>query len=340
MRIHIPLSERRTRSHPFAPSARGESRHWQIGPRIRVGGTLGKIGQNVKNATTKAVVDTGHTIGKVADNKWAQYAAMAALAATGVGAAPAAAMMAAMKGGGKLLKPGGNIGEGLKGGVQGALQGYGASKIGSLARGVIGSVTGGAGAAGGGIQSAGNSGASGDYIPGSAPSAGVNGGEYIPGSAPSAGGGSAGGGSWWDNLLHGGGSDGKGNMGLLGDLGGKFSGAVGSVTGGGGMDKILTAAAVAQQALDAKRQRDLQNEGLGFAKDAYSSRAPLRQRGLQLAQDEGVQDLSSIFANPANPYTRAAVHPSVGTPAPAPVGGATGTQRIGMWRPPTLPAQA
>jgi hypothetical protein len=53
---------RRARSDAIAQSPRGERRGIQIGPRIRVGGTLGKIGQKVKIGAGKVlanpVVDT------------------------------------------------------------------------------------------------------------------------------------------------------------------------------------------------------------------------------------------------------------------------------------------
>lgn len=45
----------RARSDTLAQSPRGEIRHWQIGPRIRVGGTIGKIGQDVKIGAGKAL---------------------------------------------------------------------------------------------------------------------------------------------------------------------------------------------------------------------------------------------------------------------------------------------
>lgn len=109
----------------------------QIGPRIRVGGTVGKIGQNVKNAVTKGATDVGHAVGSVASNPLAQGGLAAFLAATGVGAPAAAAIMAGMKGGGALLAPGGNIGDGIGGAVKGAALGAGAAKAGDLVRGAL-----------------------------------------------------------------------------------------------------------------------------------------------------------------------------------------------------------
>ncbi|HEY9228545.1 MAG TPA: hypothetical protein VIP11_17965, partial [Gemmatimonadaceae bacterium] len=123
----------------------------QIGPRIRIGGTIGKIGQNVKNAVVKGVKDTGHEIGRAASNPWVQAALATGLAATGVGAPAAAGIMAATRGGGALLKPGGNIGDGLLEGAKGAAIGYGAAKAGDLVRGGLGALRG-AGTASGGIS--------------------------------------------------------------------------------------------------------------------------------------------------------------------------------------------
>lgn len=50
-------SERRARSDALSRSPRGASRGWQIGPRIRIGGTVGKVGQNVKIAAGKALTN-------------------------------------------------------------------------------------------------------------------------------------------------------------------------------------------------------------------------------------------------------------------------------------------
>ena len=44
----ITMHDRRARSDQRPSGARGETRHWQIGPRIRIGGTVGKIGQDIK----------------------------------------------------------------------------------------------------------------------------------------------------------------------------------------------------------------------------------------------------------------------------------------------------
>jgi hypothetical protein len=227
-----------------------------------------------------------------------QGAAAAALAATGVGAPAAAGILAAERGGGKLLKPGGNIGQGLRGGAEGAVMGYGASKLGGLARGAMG--------LGGSVGSA-----DGDYVAGSAPTA-SGGGGGLSGLASSA----------WQKakgIVSGGGTDNQGSFGLAGDLAGKVGGAVG---GGGLADKALLALAIWQAAKDREKKEGLQNQGLAYATDAYSARQPLRHRGLELLQDESSSpDLSGIFKNAANPYTRERVpyQVSSGIPASPPV---------------------
>lgn len=90
---------------------------------------IGKLAGNIGGTIKKAVVDTGHAVGKVANNKYTQMAAAAALAATGVGAPAAAGIMAGMAGGGKLLAPGGNIGDALKSGAKAGVTSYGVGKL-------------------------------------------------------------------------------------------------------------------------------------------------------------------------------------------------------------------
>ncbi|MFL5912760.1 MAG: hypothetical protein ACJ768_19615 [Gaiellaceae bacterium] len=106
---------------------------------------FGKIGSGIKHAAQ----GVGHAVGKVASNPWVQGLTAAGLAATGVGAPAAAAIMAGVKGGGALLKPGGNIGQGLKGAATGAVMGAGAAKAGQLLRGggSLGGILGKAGSA-------------------------------------------------------------------------------------------------------------------------------------------------------------------------------------------------
>jgi len=254
----LPRSARRGRSDVVATSSRGERRGFQIGPKIRIGGSVGKIGQNVKNAVVKGVKDEGHFVGKVASNPWVQGLTEAALVASGVGAPAAAAIMAAEKGGGALLKPGGNIGDAVKGGATGAVMGYGGAKLGGLARSALN--------LGSQVPLGGAGGAAGDVIGGDAsgiPGIGADGGVVDPSTGLPAGGGGS---SWWDKAKS------------------VFGGAKDAIAGGkgSGLDKVLAGAGLVSSYLDKKRQEDLQNKGLGFATDSYNERAPLRQFGLSM----------------------------------------------------------
>ena len=108
-----------------------------------------------------AVKGVGHAIGSVASNPWVQGLTAAGLAATGVGAPAAAGIMAGMAGGGRLLAPGGNIGDAARGAAAGGVEGYGAGKIGGALHGA-GSLTDKAGALYGAANGAGGMGGGGD----------------------------------------------------------------------------------------------------------------------------------------------------------------------------------
>lgn len=138
--IRSPRGDRRARSDAQG-SGPARRRGIQIGPRIRVGGSVGKAGQNVKKAVGKAVKDTGkqlvrtgHQAGAVLDNKWTKAALAAGLAATGVGAPLAAGIMATSGAAGAAMKKGGNLGKALKAGGKGALMGAGAGLAGGALR--------------------------------------------------------------------------------------------------------------------------------------------------------------------------------------------------------------
>lgn len=259
----------------------------QIGPRIRIGGTVGQIGQKVKLGA-----------GKVLSNPIVDGVAGAFLG-------PAAA--AGLGGLGRALDTsGGSVGVGdiAGGALRGGVAGYAGSKLGGILKGGIGGIANSVGGA---------SSAAGDVDMG--------------GSAAGEAGGASGGSGWWDKakgLLLGGGNDGQGNLGVLGDWLGKANAATG---GGSGLDKGLLIAAIADAAATKKRQTDLQNKGLEYATDAYSAKQPLRHRGLELMQDETAPDLSSIFVNPKNPYNKTVPVPQVGTRVPlgAPVVPTSGT---------------
>lgn len=138
-------------------------------------------------AVGKGITGVAHGVGDALDNKWTKAALAAGLAATGVGAPAAAAIMAGSGLAGGALKRGGNLGTALKGGATGALEGYGASKLGGLkAVGgkMIGSVVGG-GDPNAGMVNAGLSNEFGDFT----------------GDGGGSGPGGDGGQSWWQKGL-------------------------------------------------------------------------------------------------------------------------------------------
>jgi hypothetical protein len=106
-----------------------------------LGFSLGKIVKNIGNTVKKAVVDTGHAVGKVATSTVGQAVVGGALALTGVGLPAAAGIMAATKGVGNLIKPGGNLKGAVTGAAQGAVEGAVASEAGSLGRSLISKYT-------------------------------------------------------------------------------------------------------------------------------------------------------------------------------------------------------
>lgn len=138
--------------------------------------------KNVGSTIKKAAVDTGHEIGRAQNKDWVKALEAAGLAATGVGAPAAAALLGGASALGGAIAPGGNIGTAAGQGVKGAAMGYGAAKagaalkgtgsfldkagavygagksalgaatggVGGLASGVAGALTGGSGGGGGG----------------------------------------------------------------------------------------------------------------------------------------------------------------------------------------------
>lgn len=96
----------------------------RTGIHVKIGGSVGRALNNAGNAVVKAATDTGHVVGKVASNPLVQKATAVGLALVpGVGPVAAAAVLAAEKGGGALLAPGGNIGKAASGAVSGAVEG-------------------------------------------------------------------------------------------------------------------------------------------------------------------------------------------------------------------------
>lgn len=109
----------------------------QIGPKLRLGGSVGKVLGNVQKTVEKAAVDTGHTVGKVASNKYVIGAEAGVLAATGAGVPFAATLLASQKAAANLIKPGGNLKSAATGAYQGAITGVAAGLAPSILRGGV-----------------------------------------------------------------------------------------------------------------------------------------------------------------------------------------------------------
>lgn len=283
----------------LSSQASARRRGIQIGPKIRIGGSVGKIGQNVKNAVTKGATDVGHAVGKIADNKYAQMAAAAALTSTGVGAPAAAGIMAGMAGGGKLLAPGGNIGDAALAAGKAGVASYGAGKLGSA---VLGKVPG-ATRLGGALKN----------LPGVSTVGEIAGGisDKAKSLLP----------DWLGGLVSGGGSDGTGNWGALGDELGRVKtrlgngespiAGLGGLGGGGGdgggggtswLDKLLMGGTVAAGAMDELDKRNLRNKATDYTTNSYDARAPLRARAMALLADDTPPDMTATFDDPGNVY--------------------------------------
>ena len=90
---------------------------------------------------------------------------------------------------------------------------------------------------------------------------------------------------------------------------------VGSLLGGGiksvgkwamrNPDAILGAAGMVQGGLQQRDANRLNEQALGYARDDWDSRAPLREAGLQGLMQNQAPDLSHLSAGSSNPFTQA-----------------------------------
>lgn len=92
-------------------------------------------------------------------------------------------------------------------------------------------------------------------------------------------------------------------------LGGAASGVGGAIKSGveyarDNPDAILGGASVMAGALAAKQASDLRKRALSTTDERYRERAPLRQKALAGLTNSQRPDLSSIYADPGNPYAR------------------------------------
>jgi hypothetical protein len=87
------------------------------------------------------------------------------------------------------------------------------------------------------------------------------------------------------------------NMGSLGDMAGSALDFA-----KGHPDELLAAGEGLLGAHDALKARSLRGKALGSAEGAYNERAPLRKMGIEGMTTAQAPDLSSLFADPNNPY--------------------------------------
>lgn len=203
----------------------------QIGPRIRVGGTVGKIGQSIKNALPSVPAMVGTAL----------LGPVGGLAGSALNHSIGSDLMKGAKNAGLIL--GGKA--------------------------ILGKLGGTPGIAGG-------------SLPGGA-SSGDSGGGFL---------------DWGKGLILGGGKDGQGNFGALGDL-------LGGQGGSGLLDKLLMGGSVAAGAIDQARKQGLQNKAVDYATGDYDKNAGLRDQARSMLSNRSTPDLSSIFSNPGNPYDEA-----------------------------------
>lgn len=256
-----------------------------------IGSGLRKVGSGIKNT----VVGAGHLVGEVASNPVVQGLTAAGLAATGVGVPAAAAIMAAERGGGKLLAPGGNIGQAARGGVEGAAMGAGASLLGSGVRRVVGAI----GARGAGAVTDPRTGlptGGGDAVPGDGMDP-----AYDPVGSD---GGSGGGSSIFDGAL-----------GAVRKVG---TGVLTGQTGGGGfwdaagnyiknnVGNIVTGGLAAEQGLAAAkasaRASEMSDKALGIAQDNWNQGADLRTAGKSGLLNRTTHDLTDVYGTNKGPF--------------------------------------
>lgn len=284
---------------------------------------MGNVFSNIGHAITKGVTDAGHFVGKVASNPIVQTASafipgVGPLITAGEGAL------------GGLLKPGGNIGSALTGGLQGAAAGALGGGIRKLGTGIltsgIGSVL------GGGLKPTGTySDANG--IDGQASRGGYSdiidydaGGNPIYGSdIPQS--------IYDDPFGTGNGGSTSGGIGsdILGGLRKLGSGLSGGQNGGINVGNLALGGLAGYQALNAanasKRSGQLSDKALGLAESRYASQAPLRSAAMTHLLNPTRPDLTSVYQDVQNPFAARKLAPSAASAPAAPAA-----------LPPSLPA--
>lgn len=281
-RSHAAPNTVRARLSPARLSAERVARRGiQIGPRIRVGGTLGAIGQSVKTGVGKVASAAAPVVSFFNPGIGAALAVGGrALDTTNGGSSLGDLAMAGAKtyGLGKVAGP-----------LVRAIPGVGGlgDKLGGLAKGLPGV---------GGIMGSGGSGA--------APGGGVGGvADASTVMTPS------GGGTPWDQILGSitgnGGASGEASGGgidwgsILGNIGGFVQDHGTDLAAGGLATAQALAAAKASQ-----RAGTLQDKALGLAESNWSAGEPLRTQGRTRLLSPVRPDLTSTYTDPTNPFAR------------------------------------
>jgi hypothetical protein len=298
-----PRTERRARSDMMARSPRGETRQWQLGPKIRVGGSIGRVGQNIKIATGKALsnplVDGALAlIPGVGPGISAAAGATGRALDTSNGGLHGLSGLASLAAGGATGDVAGRGGNAIRGGIQNiAKNGIGSVVNGGATRSAAGTVA-------GKMAGAHNTVAADGTVPYNPDDPYGDGNPNGPG--PSGGDGFM---DYMKKMISGGGKDGQGNLGSLGDV-------MGGLFGNGGMDKLLMGGGIAAAAADKQRQQGFQDKAADYATGDYDKNAGMRDEGRSLVADRSTPDLSSLYQNSGNPYDRARRGMPMGTAVP------------------------
>lgn len=294
---------------------------------------------NIGNAIKKGVTDVGHFAGNVLSNPIVEGASafipgVGPLITAGEGAL------------GGILKPGGNIGSALTGGLQGAAAGLAGGGIRKLGTGIlqngIGSMLGGGLRPTGtysdanGIDGQGSGGLYGDIIDYDA-----GGNPIYASDIPQ---------SIYDDPFGTGDSGGSGILGGVRKLG---SGILNAVTHGGAngnglnLGNLAVGGLAGYQAINAanasKRSGQLSDKALNLAESRYAGQAPLRSAAMTHLLNPTRPDLTSVYQDAQNPFAVRKLAPSAASAAPAslppslPAPGAPGAglARIFGFQPPT-----
>jgi hypothetical protein len=249
-----------------------------------------------------AIKGVGHLAGKVLSNPIVEGASafipgVGPLITAGEGAL------------GGLLKPGGNFGSALTGGLQGAAAGAAGGTIRKLGTGILSNglgstIKGIAGGTMGGMmdrngidgQGGGGGGAYGNII------------DYDAGGNPIYAGDQQGGGSWQDAIL---GGARKLGSGLLG--GGSTGSQLGNLAIGG-----LAGYQALNAANASKRAGQLSDKAIGLAESRWNDAAPLRSAGQARLLNPTRPDLTSVYQDPTNPFAARPLAPAAPAPSAAP----------------------